>query len=397
MRIAPCLLLATAVCAQKVAATGAIVSAQFYCTANPCEEHWQFGLSRTDMAINTAENDAFLQVYLPPANTAQRQFEVFTAYDDASRTFVTIAADYPQTRSLTAWVSTVSEAVDSAVPVVVGAVLAYPPTSSPYPLNVVPLKVSRIFFGAGGALYATFTNGEVHRIDTSTGAFALAASIIPDALQLGTTHPYATWGQVYDGVSNSLYSVIFAASDAFLATTDLSTGLTAPYLQLRMPGVKEELFAPETFINAHMTDLPDGSRRLLLCTESLNNDGFDQMNFVNMTSGQLEGPVYNLNADDLIILSCEPSDAALYKCDKWRVSTWDPATSTLWFQGHYQDPQEGPTMKLFGAAFSFSHISGNLGYIISAAAADVPYGYTGYQFVTYPPAAAAPAFLASPQ
>jgi hypothetical protein len=376
------------------AATGAIVSAQFYCTKNPCEENWQLGLARTDMnAASNTPNDVFLQVYLPPANTAERKFEVFTAFDENSRVFVTVAADYPQAQSMTVWASTVSAEIDVAYPVVAGAVVAYPVSSSPYPLNVMPLKISRLICGPDGVSYVTFTNGEVHRIDPSTGAFTLVASIVPDALQLGTTHPYATWGQVYDAASNSLFSVVFGANEAYLATTSLATFTTAPYLPLINPGTGPmKLFAPDTFINAHMLDLPDGSRRLMLCTESLDNVGFDQMNFVNMTSGQLEGPVENLMSDANIILSC---DEAVYQCDKWRVSTWDASTSTLWFQGHFQDPNEGPVVKMFGLTFELIRETGRLGYYINSAPAYISYGYTGYQFVTYPAPTGAVAAVAT--
>ncbi len=47
-------------------------------------------------------------------------------------------------------------------------------------------------------------------------------------------------------------------------------------------------------------------RSLVVTTESLDDVGFDQINRLNTTSGQLDGFIYNL-ADSNILLECTPA------------------------------------------------------------------------------------------
>ena len=68
-----------------------------------------FYLSSTT-PVNTlgVANPIRLQQFLPPANEIERGFKVFTAYDKDSKTFTTVAADFPVAETLTVWTSTVS-------------------------------------------------------------------------------------------------------------------------------------------------------------------------------------------------------------------------------------------------------------------------------------------------
>lgn len=49
-----------------------------------------------------------LQTYLPSAPVAEREFETFSAFDQNTKTYTTVAADFPRESVLTLWVSTVS-------------------------------------------------------------------------------------------------------------------------------------------------------------------------------------------------------------------------------------------------------------------------------------------------
>lgn len=102
-----------------------------------------------------------LQSYLPAAAYALRTFPVFTAYKSSSRVFVTVATDYPRAGSATLWTSQISDAIDVATPLIVGEVLDYPATSSPFPMNVLPMEIARVLDGPGSTFLITFTNGEV--------------------------------------------------------------------------------------------------------------------------------------------------------------------------------------------------------------------------------------------
>lgn len=68
-----------------------------------------FYLSSTT-PVNTlgVANPVRLQQYLPPANTIERGFKAFTAYDKDTKTFTTVAADFPSPQTMTVWTSTIS-------------------------------------------------------------------------------------------------------------------------------------------------------------------------------------------------------------------------------------------------------------------------------------------------
>jgi hypothetical protein len=58
-----------------------------------------------------------LQVLTPPADVSLRSFETYTAFDSATRTFIVVAADYPEAGGATFWTSTVSDDISSVTPV----------------------------------------------------------------------------------------------------------------------------------------------------------------------------------------------------------------------------------------------------------------------------------------
>jgi hypothetical protein len=333
-------------------------------------------------------NDVQLLQLLPEAPYAARDFQesVFTAYDANTRTFVTVADSYPAAGSATTWSSTLAPNLDSAAPTVSGAKVAYPVSSSPFPLNVEPLALSRVLFAKDSLLLAVFTNGEVHSFNVTTGTFAKLLDLIPAAQQLGPTHPFATAAQAYDPTTDSLLSLVFAASDAFAVETNLASFTNKGWVALSYPEVDPEgtNIPLENFISAHVMDLPDGSHNFVVTTESINNNqGFDQILAVNLTSGVFDGPVFNLMNYE-VLLECPAME-----CDMARVSCWDPANFRLYFQGHTIVGDDEINLSISSLGFDLGAATGNLQYYVNEQISIAAPGYSGFQWATYENATAA--------
>ena len=145
-----------------------------------------------------------------------------------------IANNYPSTGKCTFWTSTISPSVDAATPVATNVEITFPESRSPYPLNVAPLTVSRIFTGPESRTFVVFTNGEIHEVDLSGRQFKYLYSIIPDEDQLSVSHPSATWGHAWDADRRLVWSVIMGGSDAFFVSHSLDTK-TGKYFQYLPP------------------------------------------------------------------------------------------------------------------------------------------------------------------
>ena len=75
-------------------------------------------ISRTNYVAQVGvPNDVVLQELLPPAPSAVRSFQSYTAYNEKTRTYVVVAAEYPRIDSATFWVSTLNNDVTVATPV----------------------------------------------------------------------------------------------------------------------------------------------------------------------------------------------------------------------------------------------------------------------------------------
>jgi len=370
------LLTVSADAANSITLTGAIVSSQFTCVA-PCAANWNLVISKTDTVTQLdVPNDVVLQELLPPANADLRSFETFTAYDEKSRNFAVIAADYPKVAHGTFWVSTLNNDLTAATPVLQEVTIEYPVSSAPYPLNVAHLKMSRLINGADGVLYATFTNGEVHVVDVANKSMKRIFSVISDDKLLSNNYPAASWSQVYDPEQNALWSVVIAGASAYVVKSDMATLTNGDWIELtQVKGMRTGL-SVETFINAHMVKLDEnGPTRLVVMMESINdNVGFDEIVWVDTTTGQLGNIAANLMEYNCL-LTCPA-----FECDRLRVSSFDPVTKKLYFQGHLVNPNKTFTLSLFYVYFFMSKITGTWEATV-APAAMAAYGYSGHQYV----------------
>lgn len=356
---------------------GTIVSAQITCTA-PCAENEALTISRTNYVNQlNVQNNVILQELLPPAPSAVRSFETYTAYDEKSRSFLVVAAEYPRIDSATFWVSTLNNDVTVAKPVHVEVTIDYPVSSSPFPLSVVHLKISRVFFGLNG-IFVSFSNGEIHSLDLSGKVLKKLTSIIPETEILSNSYPRSSWSQVYDSDSNSVWHVITQGSNAFVTKLNLADLTTTEWVALKQPQGIHEDFAPDTFLNAHMLKFDENEpARLAITIESLDDVGFDEILFVDTTTGQLSNICANLMEYNVVLQCSNPLE-----CDKKRVSTFDPIDKKIYFQGHAVGSDGSTSLTMFYVYFFTSHITGKLETTVAPAFSAI-YGYSGFQFVLF--------------
>jgi len=246
-------------------------------------------ISRTDYTTGTYYP---LQVLTPPADVSLRSFETYTAFDSATRTFIVVAADYPEAGGATFWTSTVSGDISSVTPVDQDVYIKYPASSSPYPLNVAPLKLSRIQHLGNNRVLCVFTNGEIHTVDIPNKSLQIRARLNTDEQLLSAAYPHATWSHVFDKESNALWSVVTAGTPAYLVKTDIESFKVSDRIEMALPKSlifdinHQDSFSPETFINAHMVKVNSTApAQLMVALESLDNIGFDEITFLDTKTG----------------------------------------------------------------------------------------------------------------
>jgi hypothetical protein len=191
--------------------------------------------------------------------------------------FRVLASDYPTQSSCTFWASTINGAATATTPLLSNVQVKYPVSRSPAPLNNAHLAVSRLVFGPSGRLFATFTNGEVHEVDTTSGSFTYLYSLVSDELQKGETHPHMTWGHAYDADANVMWSIAMAASDAYLMSSSFDDRSVSSWVKMAMPEGDKSGFSAETVVNMHVVKIDNDAPRIMVVMMGQHNLGFDQV------------------------------------------------------------------------------------------------------------------------
>lgn len=337
---------------------------------------------------NGVSNPLRIQEYLGPAPTEEREFDVFTAYDQDSKIYTTVAVDYPTRETLTVWTSSISgtdAASMKATPILNGVQMKIPKPSGPAPLSFSPLKVSKVISGPNGGLLTIFTNGEVHAMDVNNKQFTLLHKLISDEKALSVDNPTTLSGHVFDAERNGLWSVVSAGMFAYVVFTDFKTNTVGEWVQLDAnmkldPGANAvtQDFSPEWFINAMMVDAGDGKgSQLMVQLQSVSDDvGFDLLTFVNTTSGVMTGPVYNLMNYE-IVFQCQS-----FNCDTSRNSVYDPVSKSVYFQGHSESAATAGQIVIGALAFDTLK-NGQPSYYVWQPNPDADFGYVGYQYYNF--------------
>ena len=327
--------------------------------------------------VNTDEKgqSAVIQQDLLAPSIENGNIESTTAYDPKTRNFfVAATSGY---KGCTLWQSVISANANSTTPVIQKLKIDYPLSRSPAPLNVAPLVLSRLIVGPDGRLFATFSNGEVHEVDLVKGAFNHLYSLISDELQLGETHPSLTAGSVYDPETATLWSISMAASDAYLISSSLDKKTVGTWLKMAMPQGDNSGFSPETVVDMFMTKVDTGATKVMVMMESLHNLGFDQISFLDTTTGKLDCKECNL-MDEYIEFAC---DTGINACEKWAVAAWDPDAQLLWYQAHSTDMEDYGQLRFTQTGFSPNKATGNLNWWTNVGP-ELFFGLSGFQWVT---------------
>ena len=368
---------------QNKSPAGTIISAQYWKAAQSESHELRITATYPVTLVNTP-NDVLLQTLVPDVT---QDNQVFTAFDSASRTFYVVVDNFPTANKMTAWASTISAKADAATPVYTAVTMTYPDSSSPAPLNVLTPAIARVLFSDSvGGLTVIFQNGEVHSVDLAAKTFTKQLMLITPEDLYSVAHPFATGAQVVDAGNGVLQSFIFSASNTLLSTVDLATKKVLTTVgPLDMPGTQDATtgFSPESLIHAQIVNLGasadagEEQTGLLLQMESLPTTGFDELNFVNTTSGAFVGPVYNL-AEDNLFLECFS-----YNCDKWRTMAYDEADQTVYFQAHLEIGNS-PAQVVLAAMVYVKSLSGGRSYwIVNPTVENLSFGYTGMVWVPF--------------
>jgi len=173
-----------------------------------------------------------------------------------------------------------------------------------------------------------------------------------------------------------------SGNQAYLVNSHIERAAVESSVQMSMPQGQNRLndFSPEYVLNMHSLKMDDTSDPLVLVVlESLPNVGFDQVDFLNVTSGQLDAADPNLSSDN-IFLKC---DLGINGCDLWRNSALDTVSKKLYIQSHVVDAQHGyGDMYLTEIGFSYS-VTGRVTWYTNVVGSPLWYGYSGMQFVHF--------------
>jgi len=134
----------------------------------------------------------------------------------------------------TFWKMTVSNDAASTTSIYFNVDIKHPVSQSPFPLNVAPLQLARVFTTSADQLIAVFSNGEVHEVDLERQIFLFKYKLMNDDEQLSVQHPTSTYAHAHDASTGIMHSICFYGSLAYYKTSDLKE--VKSMLQMKMPG-----------------------------------------------------------------------------------------------------------------------------------------------------------------
>ena len=254
------------------------MGAQLRCEGYLCPS-WALDVSRYDTIqyVNTTF-EYNLQEVLPLAPTFQRSFHTYTAYDDKSREYITVATDYPVSGVDAFWVSTLNEYVNATTPVLSYVLVPHPGASPETGPNAV---LSRILLAPNGRRIAIFRDGCIHDIDLVSQKYTKIGNLF-DAAPSNLGPMDVTDAHVFDGYVLKSFVIKTNGEDSFLIRTDFSVSpitVSAPLAIQPLQG----MLGKERPVAAYMIATDDGSAPRLAV---LNSGNFDQLNWVDEKTGE---------------------------------------------------------------------------------------------------------------
>jgi hypothetical protein len=353
--------------------TGAIVAARLRCEGFMCPQ-WALDIGRYNTIRQPGEEYQWvLQELLPLAPTVQRSMRVYTAYDEPSRYYTVVAADYPAAGIDSFWVSSISNDILSTTPVTSNLMLPHPDASTNNPGS---LSLSGIYsFGAENV--AVFNDGSVHFIDLKGQKYNRIASLldsVPDKSKVySITHAH-----VIDG--NVLKSFIKNSNDdSFLVTIDLSASPAKVTAPVKIQRIQGELGASTPFgafkYAIQAEGVPAGTPNLMI--QSYGN--FDTLSYINESTGEQTPVVANMAAEavpNTFICNDSTKD-----CDMWGTAAVDSTTGKFYFQSHIINGDDTFDFAILDMFYVTSKVDPEPYHVVNPCMDPMQFGYMGYQYV----------------
>jgi hypothetical protein len=332
--------------------------------------NWAMDVSRYDTIRyqDTTQFEYVLNENIPLGPTSERGFETYSAYSEGSRSYASIAADYPVAGVDSFWVHTINDYANATTPVYTNVLLAHPDASPDHPGNTA---LSRVLYGPKDALYAVFKDGGIHEVNLETNQYTKVGSIT-DHLSFAATVTYA---QVIDGDILKSF-VMDKDQNAYLIRANLAASPVTVQEPLKINYIKGKEFY-NTPINALMTSSNDAMPETLTVVLTGN---FDQIDWVNEETGDLTEVVGNMmEATSPSLIACYESTK---DCDYWRTSSYDRKNHLIYIQAHTVDADGTQTESMMKLGWTQSKIDGEWYAYVNTAMWPMNFGYSGYQYVT---------------
>lgn len=358
-------LLGQALASKAKALTGSIVAARLRCQGYLCPQ-WALDIGRYDYVkqANTT-TEYILQELLPLAPTDERSMKLLTSFDIVSRYVTVVAADYPVEGVDSFWVSKVSDDITSTSPIYSYVMVPHPDATPGADGSMHLLKVNTV---PGGITFALFNDGSLYQIDLKNQKYvSLGGSILSAATEkLAVTSAHVVDGNTLKSFATDVHGT------NYLIHTDISVNpvkVTAPLKVSPIPGQ----LGQDSPMDAHMFTIPDGKSSPQLLLTSHGN--FDTFVFVDETTGASTSIIPNLaDGNSPAQFMCMESTK---DCDMWQTSSYDPITSTVYFQAHDLDQ----TLGMYSMAF-YSGLTGYYG-LTNVQIWPFQFGYAAFQFVSF--------------
>lgn len=349
---------------------GAIVAAQSRCQGYLCP-NWAMDVSRYD-TIRYQDTEQFeytLSENLPLGPTSEREFETYTAYSESSRLFASVAADYSVGGVDSYWMHKISNDILSTIPVYTNVMIAHADTS---PDNPGTTHVVRILFAPNDQLVALFSDGTIHNVDLENKNYNQIGSLY--STFTSNSHLSMTYAHVFDG--NTLKSFVLNNEDGntYLVKVDfVSTNTITVSQPLKITYLKGmELVTP---INALMISSNDNEPLQLTVVLA---GSFDQINYVNETTGEVIALLTNMYESAMAVFECYESTK---DCDFWTTAGYDRLNHLLYIQAHVHDSSGTSSTTMLKVGFTQSKINQQWYPYVNTAMWPMNFGYSGYQYV----------------
>jgi hypothetical protein len=354
---------------------GSMVLGRVECVGYLCPQ-WKLMITRYDVQQELKTPNMYdLQELLPLAPTAQRSFNVLTAYDVSSRQFSIAFCDYPQKGIDTYFTATVSNGIDGTTPILSNVMVPHPDASIG---NTGKISMVKIVSVNQNYLVATFNDGNIYQVDIKNQKYIKLGSLFNGAYFLTTAHVLDT-----DASTLHVFVTDLQEDESYLINVDLSTsGIAIASDPIQIGHIQGEL-GKSIPLNAFMYSGVGSNNTTQLLLMQYGN--FDTISFIDTTSGAITPLISNMaggsGMNGVAEIYC---NTATKDCDLWSTASIDPITQDLYFQAH--DMSEGdddPVASIYKFGFLENRITKIYYPNCFATETFVQFGFYGYNFVNF--------------